>query len=272
MTTVLLLGLMLFLRPAHEGLEIQIARVTQEIERLPRSAELHYKRAELHREHGDWAAAKADYDRAETLEPEFAAVDLGRGRLWLAAGDATAAKGALDRFLARRAGDPEGHVERARALVRLGRRAEGVDDFTRGLAGMGQPRPEVYLERAEALRAEGPARLEEALRGLDEGIRRVGGVVTLRLMAVEINLELKRYDAALARVDEIAAQAERKDPWWVRRGEILRQAGRTAEAREAFAAARACIEALPPSRRAAKFTQDLESKVRAALEVIDGKP
>ena len=264
--------LTMFPEPAHEGLDLQIARATKEIEARPDDAELYLQRGELHRLHEDWAAAKADYDRAEKLDPKMAGVDLARGRLWLSAGDAKEAKKCLDRFLAREPGSAPGLIERGRSLVRLGRRLEGVEDYTRALAGADRHKPEWYLERAEALRAEGPTRLEEAVRGLDEGIRKLGPVVSLRLLAIDLDLESKRYDAALSRVEEIARQAERKDPWLVRRGEILRQAGRNPDAREAFLAALASIEALPPSRRAAKYTQELETKARAALEVIDGKP
>ena len=264
--------LVVFPEPLHEGLDLQIARATKEIEARPDSAGLHLQRGELHRLHEDWGAAKADYDQAEKLDPKMAGVDLARGRLWLGAGDAKEAKKCLDRFLSREPESAPGLIERGRALVRLGRRLEGAEDYTRGLARADRAKPEWYLERAEALRAEGPARLEEAVRGLDEGIRKLGPVVTLRLMAIDLDLELKNYDSALRRVEEIARQSERKDPWLARRGEILQRAGRIKEARETYAVALASIETLPPSRRAAKFTQELEKQVRAALEVIDAKP
>ena len=95
------LALALFLGPAHEGLDLQIARATREIEARPGCAELHLQRGELHRLHEDWAAAKADFDRAEKLDPKMTGVDLARGRLWLAAGDPKEAGKCLDRFLSR---------------------------------------------------------------------------------------------------------------------------------------------------------------------------
>jgi tetratricopeptide (TPR) repeat protein len=267
--TVLLVFSSLLAGPAHEGMDLQIARATKEIEAQPARADLYLARAELHRVHEDWAAAKADYDRALALDSNLSRVELGRGRMWLAIGDAREAQRCLDRFLTREPNHGEGMIERGRALVRLGKRAEGAAEYDRALARLAQPVPEFYLERADALRTEKPPRLDEAVKGLDEGIRKLGPVVTLRLAAIDLELELKRYDSALARVEEIARQSERKDPWLVRRGEILRQAGRVSEAREAFVSALRCIEALPASRRAAPFTRDLEQRVRTALEVID---
>jgi hypothetical protein len=46
---------------------------------------------------------------------------------------------------------------------------------------------------------------------------------------------------------------------------VLREAGRPAEAREAFAAALAAIESLPAGRRAARTTAELEKRIREAL-------
>ncbi len=258
--------LMLFPLPAHDDLELQIARVTKEIAAEPKRGDLFLKRGELHRAHGDWAAAKADYERARASDPGLAETDLALGRMWLGAGDAAQARAAADRFLACRKDHLDGLVVRGRALIALGRRLEGAADLDRALARAPSPNPEVLLDRAQALRAEGPAHREEALRGLDQGILKLGPVVTLVNPAIELELELGRVEAALARLEGLAAKSERKDPWLARRGEILRAAGRTPEAREAFRAALSAIEALPASRRGARATRELEVKVRAELE------
>lgn len=258
--------LALFPGPAHEDLEIQIARVTQEIFVQPKRADLYLRRGELHRAHGDWAAAKADYARALVADPALAEADLALGRMWLGAGDGAQALAAADRYLARRKDHPDGLVVRGRALIAARRRIEGAAELGRALALSPSPNPEVFLDRAQALRAEGGARREEALQGLDEGIRKLGPVVTLVNPAIELELELGRVDAALSRLEGLAAKSERKDPWLARRAEILRGAGRTAEAREAFRAALSAIEALPPGRRGTQATRELETKVRAALE------
>ena len=53
--------------------------------------------------------------------------------------------------------------------------------------------------------------IDEALRGLDEGINQLGPVVTLQLLAIDLELRRKSYDAALTRLDLIAAESERKE-------------------------------------------------------------
>ena len=254
---------------AHDGLHEQIAEVTARIRRDPKNAELYLKRGELYRLHRDWTRAAADYDRAARLRPHLAEIDFARGRMLFEAGRPRPAQIALDRFLH---GQPE-HVEalitRARVLVRLGQRAAGARDFTEALAR--SPEPELFLERAQALSAEGGAHLDEALRGLDEGIARHGPLVTLQLYAIDLELRQRRYDAALARLETVAAQSPRKESWLARRGEILAQAGRAVEARQAFAAALAAVESLPAPRRRTRAVTALEARVRAALAQADNR-
>jgi tetratricopeptide (TPR) repeat protein len=197
-------------------------------------------------------------------------VEFYRGRALEEADRATEAKAALDRFLAKRPADGEALLVRARALVKLGERGAAARDFGAALARLPRPNPEVYIERARVLAEDG--RADEALRGLDEGIERLGPLVTLELPAVELELAAKRDDAALARVELLAAQSPRKEQWLARRGEILARAGRRAEAKEAFAAALAAIGSLKGSQRGVRATAELEARLRAALAEASNSP
>lgn len=258
--------LLLALASTHEELQLQIERISRQIEAEPARALLHFRRGELYRLHEDWAAARADLERAAALDPELAAVDLALGRICNRTGDARAAKAVLDRFLSRRPDHAEGLIERARARAALGERRAAVEDHTKAIGLLDEPWADNYLERSLVLREDG--RLDEAIRGLEEGLRRIGAALPIQLALVDLEVEAGRIDAALARLDAIAAASERKDHWLLRRGEILRNAGRKAEAADAFKAALASIEALPASRRKTRFTRDLEGKVRAAWEAI----
>jgi predicted Zn-dependent protease len=250
----------------HEDLDQQIARVTRLIEREPDRAILRFRRGELHRLHEDWAAARADFERARVLDPALAVVDLALGRVCNRSGDARGALAALGRFLANQPDHAEGLLERARARAAVGERAAAAKDFGDALSRMEEPWAENYLERSEVLRADG--RLDEAIRGLEEGLAKIGPALPLRLALADLEVEAGRIDAALAHVDAIAAGADRKDLWLLRRGEILRKAGRPEEAGRAFRAALASIDALPAARRRTKFTQELEARARAALEAM----
>lgn len=263
---VILLTLLPSFARAHEGLHDQIVAVTAKIRRDPKNASLYLQRGELHRLHRDWARATADYDRAARLQPGLIIVDLARGKMLFETRKLQQAKLVLDRFLRRQPDHVEGFVTRARVLAKMGARVQAAQDFTQALTLAPAPEPELYLERAQVL-AEDEQHIEDALRGLDEGIHRLGPIVTLQLLAIDLESRCKNYDAALARLDLIAAQSERKEMWLVRRAEILRNAGRIEEARATFKAALLAIESLPPDRRQNRAVSALELRARSGLKL-----
>ena len=249
---------------AHEGLHEQIAAITAKIKRDPKNASLYLQRGELHRLHRDWSRAATDYNRAARLQPGLTIVDLARGKMLFESGRLQRSKLVLDRFLSQQPNHFEGLTTRARVLAKLGSTADAIKDFTGAIAQ--SPEPELYLERAETTVRDGK-RLDEALSGLDEGIKQLGPIVTLQLPAIELELRRQNYEGALSRLDLIAAQSERKETWLVRRGEILRLAGRDEEARAAFNAALVAIESLPPWRRQSKAVTALQVRARSALKL-----
>jgi tetratricopeptide (TPR) repeat protein len=269
---LLALGVSVSVLRAHQDIEIQIADVTRRIEAEPKNAELFVRLGELHRIHRDWSAAEKDYRRARKLEPELGDVDYFIGRMKLEAGLPKQAKKYLDRILAREPGHARALIARARVFAELGQPLDAAEEYTRGIAAYGETRPDpsFYLERARLLEAAGPEQLESAIRGLDEGLERLGRPVTLQLYAIELEQKRGDADAALARLDRIAAGAGRQEPWLVRRGEILEQAGRVEEARAAYRAALAEIDKLPASRRGTRAASRLQAEAQAALERLTG--
>lgn len=256
---------------AHEGLHEQIAAITAKIKRDPKNASLYLQRGELHRLHRAWARAAADYDQAERIQPSLQIVALARGKLFFESGRLQRAKVTLDRFLTQQPGHYDGLITRARVLAKLGARTDAAKDFTHALNLSSPPEPELYLERAQVLAGD-EQRISEALSGLDEGISKLGPLVTLQLAAIDLELRLKNYDAALARLDRVTTQSERKEAWLVRRGEILKLAGRDDDARAAFKAALVAIESLPPSHRQSRAVTALELRAHAGSGAVATLP
>lgn len=252
---------------AHGDVHPRINEFTEQIKRSPTNALLYFQRAELYRMDGDYTNALADLNQVAQLDRSQKRVDFLRGQVQLDAGQPQAAIGPLNRYLANQPPDAEAYTVRARVLVKLNRPTQAIDDFSQAIKFSSTPNPELYIERAAAWRALGKP--EEAIRGLDEGIRRLGPIVTLQLPAVDAELALKRTDAALARIDSVMARLQRKETWLVRRAEILHSANREEEARKNYFAALEAIGRLPPAHRGTRMTLELESRIRAALGTSD---
>jgi tetratricopeptide (TPR) repeat protein len=250
---------------AHGELHELIEKATRDIALNPRNPELYFNRAELHRNHSAWDAALADLGRAEALSNQWHILHFARARLLLGADWVQSAKVAADRFLQTEPNHMEALVTRARARVKLGEAVDAAEDYTRAIAAAFPPAPELYLERAQALMSAGAAYHDRALQSLEDGLSTLGPIATLQLAAVDLELKQNRLDAALARLDQVMAQAPRKETWLVRRGDILRQAGRNKEAAEAFSRALAELQGLPVHRRSTPAMVELESRIRKAL-------
>lgn len=247
---------------AHGDLDEQIAAVSRRLEQAP-SAKLYLLRAELHHEHDDFAAALADYDRAEQVDPKLDAISFGRARTLFRSGRLQLARETLDSYLKKMPDHAEGFLLRARVLVGLKDFNAALQNFDRNLALTPQPLPECFLERSQALLAKGDR--AGAVNSLDEGLGRLGNLVTLQSAAIAIELELNHHDAALARVDRVMSSLQRKESWLARRGEILEAAGRREEALRAYRAALAALEQLPAQHRNVKPMRDLEARLREHL-------
>ena len=96
-------------------------------------------------------------------------------------------------------------------------------------------------------------------------MKRMGPLITLQLYAIDLEAKQKSYDAALARLDKVAAASPRKETWLARKGEILQLAGRPEQAADAFQAALKAIAQLPDTRRYVPAMQELEKRIQAVL-------
>lgn len=262
--------LTLQLHPAfgHADLLLQIEDVTREIAKNPNDPDLYLKRGELYRAHVDWVSAEEDYLRALALKPDQPIVDLLRGRSLLDGGWPLSARAHLDRFLKGHSNHVEGLIQRARVLTRLNLRLAAAGDYDRAINFSNEPSPDLFVERAQVLGAEGPEQFGRALQGLDDGIKKLGPLVTLQLFAIDLELKRKSFDGALQRLDRVAERSPRKETWLARRGEVLQQAGRLEESAQAYQSALNALQTLPPTRRNVPAMLELEKRIRRELEAV----
>ncbi len=256
---------------AHGDLGGQIDEVTAEIAARPSDAQLFLKRGELHRNVELFLFAGDDFAQAEKLDPSLTLVHLARARNYLEWRKPALGLSSLDRYLA---SNPAGqlaalaHEVRGKLLVALERPLEAASEFTLAIDFSTAPSPDVFLYRVAAYESAGNEYFDIAIQSLDTGIARLGPIVSLIQPALDLELRLQRYDAALARVDQLAAAAARPESWLARRGEILLQSGRTSEAHEAFQLALEKIASLSARHRNTAATQQIERQVRSRLQQL----
>lgn len=225
---------------AHPDIEEALARIDGLLQAEPKNAALYLQRGDLNVQHNDLMAADRDFRQAAQLSPHLAGLDCARGSLALAKGQWPEARAFFDRALQANPADAAALVLRARVLDELGERPAALADLNAALAHLANPSPDIFLTRSSLY--SNPA---DAIRSLDEGIERIGPVPSLLLRALMLEQKSGRTDAALARLDALIAESERKEDWLRMRGDLLASAKRPAEARQSYTAARDAIRRLP---------------------------
>ena len=250
---------------AHGDLHEQIANVSAQIEKDPTNADLYLRRGELRRLHSEFPEAASDLGKADSMRPDWPQVALAKARLALSSGSFESTVQEMGRLLPKHPEYPEGWLLRARANTQLGRHSAAANDYTEIIRRVERPEPEIFLERAAALASSGNDHLKDALLGLNEGLAKLGSVMTLELAAYDLELKLKHTDDALRRIDRLTANSRRQESWLSRRGDILVQTGRIDEARVTYGKALEAIASLPPHIQGTAATTNLKQRISESL-------
>ncbi|MBL9173268.1 MAG: hypothetical protein JNL10_07035 [Verrucomicrobiales bacterium] len=249
---------------AHGPVHEQILILTAELEQHPDDPARLVRRGELLLLHGLPADAQKDFQRVATLRPRDITNEFHLGQASLDLGATNDAVRRLEQFVNACPDSVPGRRTLFRALRLAGRPRDAAAQLEVAIALSPDPLPDWYLEQARALQtANAPA--EEILRPLDAGIARLGPLPALELMAVDLEQQRGQTDRALARLDALAARAERKERWIARRGDVLLKAGRTNEARIEFQSALRILDALPDKLRRAWTASELRQQIEAKL-------
>lgn len=250
---------------AHGDDQVIIDALTEELAKKP-EAELFIRRGELYRHHQDWTRAAADYESAARHDPKLKVIDYFRGRLLLEAGAPSNAQAFVDRYVANSPDEPEAWFLQGEVRAALRDPAAAADSFGEGIRRSPRPRPEHYVRRAELQAAAAGANRRAVMAGIDEGIARLGPVLSLVDFAIALELEAENYAGALARIAIAMEHTPRRETWLVRQGDILVKAGRADEAVAAYRAALATIDNLPDRYRGTVPMEKLARDAREALE------
>jgi predicted Zn-dependent protease len=253
---------------AHGDIHARIALLDKRIATTPDNYNLYLKRAELHRFHAEWSSALTDYHRAQALHPHPVDIEFFMGRMLLEAGQPGKALIHMQRFLREHPDSTSALLVRARVKEALGQRANAADDLAHVIRSTRQPPPELYIEWADLVISGGDKHLDEGMRIIEEGIGRLGPVVSMIQYAVVVETAHNRYQKALQWVDSLPEKLQAQPRWLAKRGDILSAAGQYGEARKVYGEAISTLEH-NPSRRKTLANDDLAAELRMKVSALD---
>jgi len=258
----------IFLLPigrAHEQAAVKVFMYTQDLKRDPANVDLRLSRGRALAELSRTDEAAADFKRVLELDPSLDIALFEMGTLLDGAERYAEALEWFERYAHAKPDSAGAHLWRGRTLAKLARDADAISAYARSIELSSQPSPEAFSELADIHARDGENGRLRAIETLDDGIKRVGFIITLELRALDFELAGNDTSSALIRLDRIIAKSPRKETYLARKAEILRTAGRSEEARVADIEALHSIEALSHARRSAPAVKELESKIRTRL-------
>lgn len=246
---ILAIGFYASIASAHQAIDVQVERLNALLKAAPNDRVLLVKRGELHRQHRDWDLALKDYLQAKKIKNTSGDIDFYIGRLWVDMEQAKRALPLLRRFTL---SNPRHSV----ALQYQGDAHFALKQFFRAALVYEQasvfekhPDPELFLKIANAYTAAGSDYQKDAKAAIEQGMVRLGPLVTLITTGIEFELKQQHYNQALALLERLPEVVKNSPKWLARRGDILQKSGRKEEAILAYNRVISRIENLPLSRR-----------------------
>lgn len=251
---------------AHGDSKETLEILDDRIEAEPNSVALLLERSEIQRRRGNFDAAIHDLLHARTIAPADHRVDYFLGLNCLDKGDLADAEAALRRYVETVPDSPAGRIALAKTLSAQHRHLDAAEQYDWAIAAQPTPVPDHYLARARAYSAAGEGYHHRAIEGLDEAMRQLGPLSALQNLAIEIELARGTPAGAINRIDDLLAEAQRKETWLVRKARILAAIGHEREALDTFREARAAVHSLPQRLRSTPAMIALRKTVSEHLD------
>jgi len=247
----------------HGAYHDVVADLNAKLAVTPGDADLRFRLAAAHVEHGEWKACLEEVAKVDALSGGAIRTTYLSGKALAGEGKLAPALADLDAFLAAEPGHQLALIERARVRVKLGQVEAGFVDYEAALATSAPA--EVYVEAVEALRRHD--RTEEAFAMAETSVKETGGDPAALLCAIDCANSLGRTDDAIGHLEELMKKWPRPEPWMQRKAEILAAAGRQEEAKTAWRDLHDHLLALPNLERAQPFLVEPLAACRQALGI-----
>jgi tetratricopeptide (TPR) repeat protein len=251
---------------AHGNVNERIHELDHEIEDHPNDVSLLIKRGQLYLDEGHADDALDDFIKATKLDPERieALYHLAQAQLMLKQNDD--AYQTAQKFIQHATNDAarvRGFVLTGGILSASNRPLEAADAYQSAITLSREIKPDHLLFAADAFHSAG--KTEQAIAVLNDGIWKLGPLPALNDRALKLEMEQKRYESALRRIDKMLATQQRAPFLLYKKGIILKGMSRSDESKQIFTAALKEIDSLPASRKQTPALSNLRTSLLAEM-------
>jgi len=211
--SALLPGLPLY---AHQDLLLQIEQLDEQISSDPQNTELLIRRGDLYRRHGDWNAAKIDFQMVRELSPDHPSIDWYEGRLLVASGQNEAGIILLTRLLEQDDHHSGAYLVRAEARWHLQQALLAAQDYQFAIDTSEQPSPSFYRSLVLSLVAAGADYTDQAITAVNDGLKLFSTEISLLGLGVDLSLSQKNAPQAQLYLEKVPSRLKALPQWQFR--------------------------------------------------------
>ena len=248
---------------AHPAIEQQIQEINRALAAAPADAGLTLRRAELFFQHAQYKDALDDLAAVERISPGTPDLAYRRAKIYREMKRFDEARALLEHYVADQPANASAQRLLSRIYRDLGQFDQAVESGRKAIQSSIRPSPDDFLELA-ALQRSGAGNAA-ALQTIEQGISKLGSIVTLQLAALSIEEQTGLFDAALQRIDALKSAGVQEESRLVWRARVLAKSGRDQEARENCLQAKKALLAQAPQRRATAANQELLAEIDSLL-------
>jgi len=217
---------------AHPGIHEQVDVLNEQLKKQP-TYRMYAQRAHLNFEGGHIELALKDLNTAAKMGPKEPLL-FEFGNIALVKGEYAKALKYFNQFIQFNNKYPEVYQARAKALQKMGRTQEAIQDIKHSFQLQQAPHPGLYIEAANLIYSKKTNHLQPAIDLLDEGIARLGVQGQLQERAIDLLLENKRPAMAAERMLRLGTERNHNVFWRSDYAALLLKTGRQNDAQNEF--------------------------------------
>ena len=209
---------------AHSSGSAKLDKLSEHIMLAPNNAGNYIKRGLLYESLGHNDLALTDLMRAEELGVKDKIL-LPKARILFRQGQLLDALALLNQLMIIVPENRAGLLLRAQVYTKLLDFKSAIDDYRTLISIEAQPTPGIYLALADSLLKLNQNNKNEVLQLLDDGIKKNSGLIQLQNRAVDLCVEWRWYDEAIARMKTLGEVLNHSSQWQVALADLYLKKG-----------------------------------------------
>ncbi|RTR34141.1 tetratricopeptide repeat protein [Shewanella atlantica] len=253
---------------AHVDVDLRVQHYDYLLNSQTNDAHLYLKRGELHSDNRHWDLAWRDFQTAlKYTHDDKLRLDIWfyMGRMRLQSGMPDEAKTLLSKVIKLDPRYKSARLNLARTYSALEEYEQAVDEMDIFMSLLNRPTPDQFIERAMMAKSIESEGISKAIDGLNDGIDRLGPMVSLIDLLVDTYQELGETQLALAAIELLPDDVEALPRWQLRKGEILHRLMRYGDAQTAYQNGLNTISTMPAHRQSMPAVQALKNRLEGKL-------